>query len=287
MIIAHRGFAGRFPENTVGAVRAASGVGPRGVAEGHAADVIEVDVLPTSDGTVVAFHDSKLSSRGGERGLTDLDGYVWERPWHEVREAEVLGSGETVPSLDQILDAIPPHVGVNVEFKNPGTADVAFAEKLSDDALAAGKGRWRPFAEDVLDVADDHDHDVLVSSFYEAALAVVRDLDPSIPLGTLFWDSVETGLEIAREHDTEAIHPPYNAVKGTPFFGDESPLPGPFADVNLVAVARDEGRAVNAWTVGTWHQADRLAAAGVDGLICDYPGLRWDASSESDRRDEN
>ena len=65
MIIAHRGFAGQFPENTVGAVRAASGVGPRGVPDAWAADVIEIDAVPTADGTVVAFHDSELSGRDG------------------------------------------------------------------------------------------------------------------------------------------------------------------------------------------------------------------------------
>ena len=281
MIIAHRGFAGQFPENTVGAVRAASGVGPRGVPDAQTADVVEIDVVPTADGTVVAFHDSKLSARdGGERGLTDLDGYVWDRPWSEVREAEVQRSGETVPSLERVLDAIPPRVGVNVEFKNPGTADVRFAESLSGADLEAGKERWRSFAEDVLAATDGVENPILVSSFYEAALAVVRELDPSIPLGTLFWDSVETGLEITRKYDTEAIHPPYNMVRDTPFFGDEYYVSGPFADVDLVSVAHDEGRAVNAYTLGTWYQAERLTAAGVDGLICDYPGLRWSGGED-------
>ena len=281
MMIAHRGFAGQFPENTVGAVRAASGVGPGGVPDGQAADMIEIDVVPTADGTVVVFHDSKLSSRdGGERGLTNLDGYVWERPWSEVREAEVQRSGETVPSLEATLEAIPSHVGVNVELKNPGTSDVKFAESLSGDALESAKDRWRPFVDRVLAVTENVDHDLLFSSFYEGALAATRDLDPSIPLGTLFWDSVETGLEITRKYDAEAVHPPYNMVRGTPFFGDEYYVSGPFADADLVSVAHEEGRAVNAYTVGTWYQAERLTAAGVDGLICDYPGLLWSESGD-------
>ncbi|KKF39391.1 hypothetical protein FK85_28845 [Halorubrum saccharovorum] len=38
----------------------------------------------------------------------------------------------------------------------------------------------------------------------------------------------------------------------------------------MVGIARDAGRAVNAWTVETWLPTDRLAAAGVDGVITDY-----------------
>jgi glycerophosphoryl diester phosphodiesterase len=274
-IIAHRGFAGQYPENTVGAVGRATW--------GDGADMVEIDIVPSSDGVVVVFHDSKLSSRdGGERGLTDLDGYVWEYPWEELRETEVLESGETIPSLQQVFDALPDSAGVNVEFKNPGTTDVYFAEKLDEETLSQQKEVWRPMAESALEIADDAANDVLVSSFHEAALAVVRDVDPDVPIAFLFWDSIETGLEITREYDCEAIHPPYNMIQGTPFFGDEYYLSGPFADVDLVDVAHEEGRAVNTWTVGTWYQAERLAEAGVDGLIADYPNLLWTADDEAD-----
>ncbi|SEO85907.1 glycerophosphoryl diester phosphodiesterase [Halogranum amylolyticum] len=267
--IAHRGFAGMYPENTVGAVEMAAKQGPQGGAE-----MVEIDVVPTADGDVVVFHDDRLRSRdGGERGLTDTEGVVWETSTDVVTSAEVLDSGETVPLLSELLDALPSSVGVNVEFKNPGSFDVRFAENLSGDALETQKDVWRPFTEDVLAVVDDYDNDVLVSSFYEAALATVREADPSIPVAFLFWDDIEAGLDITRTYDCEALHPPYNLVKGTPFFGDEYYTSGPYADVDLVEVAHDEGREVNVWTIGTWYQAQELTKAGVDGLIADYPGL--------------
>ena len=270
--IAHRGFAGTYPENTVGAVEMAARGGPQG-----GADMVEIDVVPTADGDVVVFHDDRLNSRdGGERGLTDVDGVVWETPTETVTNAEVLGSGETVPLLSELFDALPASVGVNIELKNPGSSDVKFAQKLSGDALETQKEVWRPFTEDVLDVAGEYENDVLVSSFYEAALATVRETDPSIPLAFLFWDDIEAGLEITRTYDCEALHPPYNLVKGTPFFEDEYYTSGPYADIDLVDVAHEEGRAVNVYTVGTWYQAQELARAGVDGLITDYPGLNWD-----------
>lgn len=274
-VIAHRGFAGVYPENTVGAVENAS--------RGGRADMIEIDVVPCGgrpregdDFEVVVFHDDRLAQRdGGERGLTDHENaLVWDTPCSEVQNAEVLESGETVPTLRDVLEAIPPSVGVNIELKNPGDTDVRFAERLECDELEARKDVWRPFTRRTLDVASEFENHVLVSSFMEAALATTREYDSSIPIGFLFWDSIEVGLEITDEYDCEALHPPYNMVAGTPFFNDAYLIDDPgFADVDLVERAHDEGRDVNTWTIGTWYQAEQLVDAGVDGIIADYPGL--------------
>ncbi len=287
-LIAHRGFAGLYPENTVGAVRNASRGGASNAAANRRADMIEIDVLPCGgvphrgeDFEVVVFHDHKLAKRdGGERGLTDAPNqYVWETDCETVQNAEVLESGETVPTLSAVLEAIPPSVGVNIEFKNPGDPDIRFAEKLSGQELEERKDVWRPFTRRVLDVAGQYDNDILVSSFLEAALATVREVDSSVPLGTLFWDSISTGLEITETYDCEAVHPPYNMVMDTPFFNDEYYLEaGSFEEIDLVERAHEDGRAVNTWTITTWYQAEQLVDAGVDGVIANYPGvLNWDA----------
>jgi glycerophosphoryl diester phosphodiesterase len=90
---------------------------------------------------------------------------------------------------------------------------------------------------------------------------------------------------MAREHDAAAIHPPIDAIRGTPFydaerFGGSDTDGDPRRDRtdadSLVATAHGEGLAVNVWTVETWYQADRLAAAGVDGVIADYSTLLRD-----------
>lgn len=266
-IIAHRGFAGKYPENTV-----AAGVG----SARDGADMIEVDVMSCADGEVVVFHDDDLSERDdGERGLTDADGLVWETDCETVLSAEVQESGETIPTFREFLEAIPASVGVNIEMKNPGSEDLRFAENLCGDELAAQEEIWRPFVQDVLAIADDYQNDFLVSSFYEAALATTRETDPSIPIAFLFWDDIEAGLDITREYDAEALHPPYNLLQGTPFYEDEYYTEGPYADIDLVEVAHEEGREVNAWTVQTWYEATQVADAGVDGLIADYPNLMF------------
>jgi glycerophosphoryl diester phosphodiesterase len=52
LLIAHRGFAGETPENTVRGVEAAAGSG--------GADWIEIDVSPTAAGDPVVCHDAAL-----------------------------------------------------------------------------------------------------------------------------------------------------------------------------------------------------------------------------------
>jgi glycerophosphoryl diester phosphodiesterase len=290
-LIAHRGFAGESPENTVTAVERATEGGRSGT-PGEPSDAggtprrrpdwVEVDVMPTGDGDVVVIHDAALSGRD-DGGLTDATGVVWETDTATVTDAEVLDSGATVPLLADVLDAVPPDVGVNVELKNPGRRDLRPDEKLSGDALAARTAAWRPFVERVLAVAGGFESDLLFSSFCEGALAAVRAAS-SLPVAPLFAGSVADGLAIAREHNAAAVHPPVDAVRGTPFFdaarfgdpdgegGDAGAADGP----DVVAAAHGEGRAVNAWTVETWYQADRLAAAGVDGIIADYSTLLRD-----------
>ncbi|MGA9403268.1 glycerophosphodiester phosphodiesterase [Haladaptatus sp.] len=263
--VAHRGYKGLHPENTLRAFEAAS----------RTADMIELDIMPCAGGEIVVFHDEKLGARdGGTRGLTDEHGYVWENSCDTVRNANVLGTEETIPLLSEALEAIPDHVGVNIEFKNPGSAAAQSSTNLEGDELKAGKERWRSFTEDALDIIADHDNEILVSSFYEAAIATVREVNPDIPVGYLLWDDIERGLDIVREYDCEAVNPPYNMVKGSPFFGDPYYLDDPnFADIDLVQVAHDEGREVNVYTLDTWYQAEQLAEAGVDGVIVNYPNL--------------
>ena len=274
-MIAHRGFAGLYPENTVGAVEASARGGQSPYAPSRGADMIEIDVMPTADGDVVVFHDDRLAERdGGERGLTDTEGVVWETDTETVTSAEVLQSGETVPLLRETLAAIPSHVGVNVELKNPGSFDVRFAESLSSEELAAQKEIWRPFVADVLDIVDEFRHEYLFSSFYEAALATTREAS-DYAVAPLLWNSVEAGVEIARRYEAEAVHPPYQMIRGTPFYADQRyEEDAGWEEIDLLAVAHEEGRDVNVFTLETWYQADRLAAAGVDGLISDYADLR-------------
>ena len=133
--IAHRGFAGVNPENTVPAVRRAVEAG---------ADAIEVDVRRCRSGELVVVHDATVDR------VTDGSGAVADLPLSELASLDVLGTGRGVPTLQAVVDAVPAGVGLNVELKETGLAG------------------------DLLSVVGDRD-DVLVSSFDTQALREVAD----------------------------------------------------------------------------------------------------------------
>jgi glycerophosphoryl diester phosphodiesterase len=247
-VIAHRGFAGAFPENTVAAVVAA-GLHP----ETH---TVEIDTMPAADGTPVVVHDERLDGARGDVPLTDRTGLVRETPPEVVTGATVLDSGETVPTLSAVAEALPVGVRLNVELKRPGDGAARPGERLSEAELATRRDRWRPFLERVTAVLDPVER-VLYSSFCEAAVAEAAAAGGrTAPLAG--GDDAPAWLGVAREYGCSAFHPAKEAV---------------FADPELVDRAVEVGCEVNAWTARTWHDVKRLREAGVHGVIADYPTL--------------
>lgn len=266
-IVAHRGFAGVAPENTVAAAHDA--------VEHTDASMLEIDVQPAACGTPVVIHDERLEGTRDGLPLTDAEGLVRETDLETIRNARVLGTDETVPTLVELLEAIPETMAVNIELKTPGTESLRFGESLPESDREDRTAVWKPFVERVVAECNGFGGEILFSSFCEGALAAVRDIAPAYAAASLIWDDLEAGLEIARRYDCEAIHPPRNAIAGTPLAGTEYAgfSAGDEPAFDLLEQAHDDGRAVNVWTAETWTQFDQLAEAGVDGIIADYPGL--------------
>jgi glycerophosphoryl diester phosphodiesterase len=118
--IAHRGLHGPgVPENSLPAFEAA-------IDEGYP---IELDVRLTADGVPVVVHDPHLERLTG----TDLD--LAELDFDEVRELELVGSSETVPSLEEVLELVGGREPALVEVKNtqrPSRLEPAVARVLDD-----------------------------------------------------------------------------------------------------------------------------------------------------------
>ena len=70
MVIAHRGAAGKAPENTMASIRQA-------IEDGT--DWIEIDVQETADGKVVVIHDSDFMKLAG------VNMKVWDGTLHELK----------------------------------------------------------------------------------------------------------------------------------------------------------------------------------------------------------
>ena len=146
-VIAHRGFSGRFPENTLVSFQAAVDM---------KADFIELDVHITGDGEIVVIHDADL------KRTTDRQGNVEVMNLAEIREADAgvkMGAefaGQRVPLLAEVFDQIP--IGIKTEIKSVG-------KEVVEGTL------------NVIREADAFDR-VVVSSFHEENLHWVRKLAP-------------------------------------------------------------------------------------------------------------
>jgi len=264
-VIAHRGYAGVAPENTVEAAT-------RAAAHDETA-MLEIDVQPAACGTPVVIHDERLDGRRDGRPLTDATGLVRETPLEDLQATRVLGTDATVPTLADFLAAVPETVGINVELKNPGTTSLRVGESLSSADRDQRREVWQPFVERIVADCATFGGDLLFSSFCEGAIAALRAV-ADYPVAPLVWDDLEAGLEIARRYDCEAIHPPRNAIAGTHMVETEyAGVPAAEPAIDVLELAHAEGRAVNVWTATNWVQFDALAAAGVDGIVVDYPGL--------------
>ena len=102
-LVAHRGDAGRYPENTLVSIRAALEAGVRAV---------EFDVQFTRDEVPVVLHDANL------RRTTGIDAEVFDLEADRVRAIEV-GAGITVPTLTEMVAVLRawPDATAFVEIK--------------------------------------------------------------------------------------------------------------------------------------------------------------------------
>ncbi|MFB6147018.1 MAG: glycerophosphodiester phosphodiesterase [Halobacteriaceae archaeon] len=164
-LIAHRGFAAEHPENTLRAVRAAAEV----------ADGVEVDVRRCGSGEPVVVHDATVDR------VTDASGPVSSFDAADLAAVDVLGSGEGIPTLAAVADAVPADVTLHLELKEAGVAA---------DAVAKVADRDR----------------VVVSSFDTGALAAARTAASSVPRALLFDGRARRNLRRARDLDCAFVH---------------------------------------------------------------------------------
>jgi glycerophosphoryl diester phosphodiesterase len=239
LVVAHRGASNRAPENTMEAFRLA-------VEDG--ADAIELDVHLTADGQLAVVHDPTLD-RTTDRTITVAAARMteiasadagWGFPGPED-DYPYRGRGLTVPTLPEVLEWLPPGIGLAVEVKAPPAADTVVA------ALAGSAVRRAGLAT--------------VVSFHEGVIDRTRELAPDLPTGLLLvpGDSFERGLKWVVEHGHAAVLP-YEADLG----------PDPTANVLLAAAL---GCRVGCYVVNDAERMALMATAGVWGFVTDAPAV--------------
>lgn len=128
LVVAHRGGAALWAENSITAFRGAIGLG---------VDLIEFDVHPTRDKKIVVIHDPTLGR------TTTGAGAVADHEWSELEKLRLKEGGhDRIPLFDEVIDLIKPTpLGLRMEIKvradttpYPGLVDM-LAERLEATAM--------------------------------------------------------------------------------------------------------------------------------------------------------
>ncbi|MDR0426938.1 MAG: glycerophosphodiester phosphodiesterase [Clostridiales bacterium] len=96
---------------------------------------IELDIRPIDDGTVVVFHDDRLSR------MTDNDGYVCNLTRAELAVQRLANTEEKIPTFEEVLSVVNGRTPILIEIKNEGKAGL-----LEKTALEMLKGYPGDFA---------------------------------------------------------------------------------------------------------------------------------------------
>nr|WP_209895959.1 glycerophosphodiester phosphodiesterase family protein [Brachybacterium fresconis] len=231
-LVGHRGAAALEPENTVLSFH-------RAIAEG--AQLLECDVHLSSDGVDVIMHDATIDRTAQEESplhtgaVSDLTRAQLDRV--------LVGKGEHIPTLDQVLDAAVRRDGTRVpllvEIKAPAAAErVAriLMEHFDQDA-------W-----------DQRISPAQIISFHPEALRTAREAEPRIPLLLTTTATSPEFFETAAELGVAQI-----GVR--------------IADARQADVdrTRELGIQLNLWTARSEEELARALELGCDTVTVDDP----------------
>ena len=235
LVIAHRGYREKYPENTLAAFNAAVDAG---------APMIELDVSLTKDRKLIVIHDDTLDR------TTDGIGPVSEYTLAELKRFDA-GSwfdtcfkDEQLPALEEVFDAVGGQVLLNIEIKSS-----AFELKRLPDAIE----------NQVIDLIHSKNckDSVLISSFNDTILKNIRKLDARVPMGIISRRKSDSHtLERYKKLDLFSWHPERSIVTR-----------------QCVELMHKDSIAVFPYTVNAVKEADRLIKMNVDGMFTDDPGL--------------
>lgn len=299
-IIAHRGGAALWPENTLGAFENAIAMG---------ADGIEFDIQCLKDGTLVIYHDDCLRpSHARKHGqwlspptaflsalsLGDLDGIDVGLDRNRQSEPDFTPIPHSpIPLFTELLALIdraaPPHFQLYAELKTD-MLDADAAERLAERFCQVITD-WRPAATRLAQLSivsfdwrcldyvrhqfPDIRHGYTTLPFHETdptasdqnmgqKTAKIRELSAR---GAPWWSGHDWRDMRANSHG-EAVLQAMAAAKATGWCAYGADITEEHAKL-----AHELGLAIYAWTINDAKMGNRLADLGVAALITDRPDL--------------
>lgn len=240
LVFGHRGHSAAAVENTLPAFEAAATLRVAGV---------ELDVQLSRDGEVVVTHDEDLERIAGDsrRIVTLTTSELAGISLRVERDGTEL-TAQGIPTLNEVVDAIPPPMIIDIELKSypdtPYHLAAAVARLIVDRGISSR---------------------VFVSSFDPRLVKRFRReaerIGASVPTAAIYSGDSEVPRVL-------------RGGLGAPLSGSEITKP----DWRTVLRHGVHGRRpVLAWTVNTREVFDRLQNHGVAGVIGDNPDdlFRW------------
>jgi glycerophosphoryl diester phosphodiesterase len=185
--IAHRGFSGTYPENTLLAFQKALEIG---------SDGIEFDVHLTKDGIPVIHHDELLDRTTNGVGLIGDFTFNELRPLDAAARFHGFFEIQRLPSLREYFELVN---GTKI---------------LSNIELKTGVIHYPSIEQKVLDIIDEFNcrEDVIVSSFNHYSIAKFKNLAPDVKIGVLEESWLINPGVYTKALGAECYHPEYHSL---------------------------------------------------------------------------
>jgi glycerophosphoryl diester phosphodiesterase len=237
LLIGHRGYPAKFPENTLAAFEGAIQAG---------CDMIELDVTLTRDRKVVVIHDDTLDrTTTGKGPVKDHSFEVIKKldagSWFDARFA-----AERVPELSEVMKLTAGRCMLNIEIK-----ESAFEADYPVDAIEHQVVK-------LVKTSGGMDR-VIISSFDKRILERIAAMDAPPAIAYISDHGADKGvLDMLLAMKAFSWHPRFKVLTR-----------------DQVDMLHASGIKVFPWTINTREEAEKLLALGADGLICnELRGMR-------------
>ncbi|WP_423407346.1 glycerophosphodiester phosphodiesterase [Heyndrickxia sp. MSNUG] len=187
LILAHRGFAAAYPENTMKSFMEAAKAG---------ADGLELDVQMTKDGELVVIHDEKIDR------TTDGTGFVKDYNLKDLRKFDAgfhqktIVKKEPIPLLEEVLAWLSEtDLVCNIELKNSIIPYEGMEEK-------------------VISMVRDFNlsEKIIISSFNHYSIVYSYRLAPEIEIAPLLSEGLYMPWIYAQSIRAKGFHPHWRAA---------------------------------------------------------------------------
>ncbi len=216
------------------------------VAFTHAVDLgyayLETDVHVTSDGVLLAFHDTVLDR------VTDRTGSISESTYAEVQRA-LIGGSEPVPTLGELFDAFPD-ARFNIDLKSAGAVEALAA--FIEDRRAWDRVLVGSFSGRRMDAFRRRTRGRVATSAHPLEVAAFV-LSPSGRLARLLTRGRPVALQVPHRQGPLTV-----------------------ASRRLVRRAHAAGVQVHVWTIDDPIEMNTLLDRGVDGIMTDRTDILRD-----------